>query len=193
MSPAEITAIVLAAGISSRMGQNKLLMEYRGEPMIMACLRTVLSCGFRENILVISEDTLGAIDVPREFAAVVNKEPQAGQGSSVAMGAGMASHDSGGLMFFQADMPLLDKSTILTLTDSFDGMRIAVPFVKGEPRSPAIFPAPLRGGLAGLSGDTGGRALFADYPELILKIPYNNSAVFRDIDTAADYKLMKDA
>jgi molybdenum cofactor cytidylyltransferase len=190
MNTKEITAVVLAAGTSTRMGQNKLLMDYHGEPMLMAVLRLVLSCGFGESILVISRETLAGIEAPAGFTVVLNPEPEAGQGQSVALGAGAASPKSRGIMFFQADMPLLDKSTVLAMISAFgafDGTRITVPEIEGCLRSPAIFPASLREELMALRGDEGGRALFKKHPGLLLPVPFLDAGVFRDIDTIADY------
>jgi molybdenum cofactor cytidylyltransferase len=188
MSPRDISAVVLSAGMSKRMGQNKLLMDFKGEPLIMAVLRLVLSCGFGESILVSSRETLAGFEVPAGFSVVLNPRPEAGQGSSVALGAGAASPSTGGIMFFQADMPLLEQNTVLAIVSAFDGAHIAAPQIAGILKSPVIFPVSLRGELAGLIGDEGGRALFKKHPGLLLPVPFADAEVFRDIDTVHDYR-----
>jgi molybdenum cofactor cytidylyltransferase len=187
MSPQELAAVVLAAGMSSRMGKNKLLTAYKGEPLLMAVLRLVLDCGFGESILVISRETLAGIEIPAGFEVALNEKPEQGQGRSVALGARAASENSRGIMFFQADMPLLDRNAVLAIASAFDGRRIAVPEAAGALRSPAVFPVSLKGELASLRGDEGGRALFKKHPGLLLKAPFPDAGVFRDIDTAADF------
>jgi molybdenum cofactor cytidylyltransferase len=191
MKPQELSAVVLAAGLSMRMGQNKLLMNFRGEPLIMAVLRLAFSCGFGESILVSTRDTLAGIETPAGFSIVLNPEPDAGQGRSVALGAGAASPYSKGIMFFQADMPLLDKGAVLAIVSAFDGTHIAAPEIVGELRSPAIFPISLRGELSELRGDEGGRALYKKHPGLMLPVPFQDATLFRDIDTVNDYFEMK--
>jgi molybdenum cofactor cytidylyltransferase len=84
-------------------------------------------------------------------------------------------------------MPLLDKDTVLAITSAFDGAHIAAPEAEGGLRSPAVFPAALRDELAALKGDEGGRALFRKHPGLLLPVPFQDTGVFRDIDTARDY------
>jgi molybdenum cofactor cytidylyltransferase len=191
MKCGELSAIVLAAGLSSRMGQNKLLMDFKGEPMLAAVLRLVLSCGFREIILVISRETQAGIGAPASFTVVINPKPERGQGSSVALGANAASPDSRGIMFFQADMPLLDKNTVLAIVSTFDGKRITVPEAEGSLRSPAIFPAAFRGELAALAGDEGGRKLLKKHNGLIQPVPFSDVVAFGDVDTITDYNKLR--
>jgi CTP:molybdopterin cytidylyltransferase MocA len=147
----------------------------------------VLSCGFRENILVSTRETLNGFEVPAGFAVALNPKPDEGQGSSVALGAGAASPSTRGIMFFQADMPLLEQDAVLAIVSAFEGARIAAPQIAGVLRSPAIFPVSLRGELAELKGDEGGRVIFKKHPGLLLPVPFENAQAFRDIDTVYDY------
>jgi molybdenum cofactor cytidylyltransferase len=90
-------------------------------------------------------------------------------------------------MFFQADMPLLDKATVLAITSAFDGTRITAPEIHGELRSPVVFPAFLRGELEALREDEGGRTLFKKHPGFLVSVPFQDAGIFRDIDTINDY------
>ena len=47
-----MTIIVLAAGLSSRMGENKLLLPYNGRPIIQSAVDTALA--FSDDVIVVT-------------------------------------------------------------------------------------------------------------------------------------------
>src|SRR2546422_11447770 len=90
-----IFAIVLAAGLSRRMGKSKLLLAYGGTTVLRHATEHVLDAGIHDVVVVVGPEhgaTARALEgLPVRLA--VNPTPEAGQGSSVgdgvrAMGAG---------------------------------------------------------------------------------------------------------
>ncbi|HYW50449.1 MAG TPA: NTP transferase domain-containing protein, partial [Gemmatimonadaceae bacterium] len=56
MSASRIAAIVLAAGASSRMGRNKLLLDVGGVPMVRRAVETVMHAGASPVVVVVGND-----------------------------------------------------------------------------------------------------------------------------------------
>src|SRR5262249_15448820 len=81
---AVVTAVVLAAGASTRMGRQKLLLPLGGEPLVRRTVRTVCDAGFDEVLVVVGfegesvQHALDGLDV--RFA--VNSDYATGMGSS---------------------------------------------------------------------------------------------------------------
>ena len=79
-----ISAVILAAGASTRMGSQKLLLPVGGEPLVRRTVRQVCDAGFDDVLVVVGSDweqTLAALDgLPIRYA--VNAEFASGMGSS---------------------------------------------------------------------------------------------------------------
>lgn len=186
-----ISAIVLAAGQSKRMGQNKLLMPFRGKPLLTRVLDLVESLGFGEKILVTSRETVGTVKVPPGFITVLNESPESGQALSLKLGVTAAALDY--YMFFLADMPLLEESDALKIIAGIDGGRIIVPKAGEIPANPVIFPKKFRRELLEVSGDKGGRSVISAHEAECKAIFIENAEAFRDIDTPEEYSSISES
>ncbi|MCL2034492.1 MAG: nucleotidyltransferase family protein [Oscillospiraceae bacterium] len=180
-----ISAVVLAAGQSKRMGQNKLLMQLNKKPILMYTLEAVGAVGFFETILVTTDETAVAAEIPGGFKVLINREPQKGQGESVRIGAGASLGDY--IMFFTADMPWITENEIRKIISCAKEGGITVPYVGGSRKNPCIFPGFLKRELLELGEDAGGRKLFEKHGRLIRHVKFENEKAFKDIDTMEDY------
>lgn len=181
-----ISAVVLAAGQSRRMGQNKLLMPFNGVPLLTRALDFVAGLGFGENIIVVSEETADLVKIPQGFVTVINKSPESGQASSVKLGVNAASLDY--YMFFLADMPFLDKGTVLRLVSEIEEGKIVVPYAGEAPASPVIFHKNFRSELLATTGDKGGRAVISKHKQDCKAVLFKNTKAFTDVNTPGEYE-----
>ncbi len=100
-------AVVLLAGLSLRMGENKMLLPYKGKPLFLSTLETVLSL-FADTVCVTGhereriESILDCMNVPY----IYNPDFKTGQRSS--MIAALESSDDD-FVIVPADLPLLEK------------------------------------------------------------------------------------
>src|SRR5258706_9987010 len=79
-----ISAVILAAGASTRMGTQKLLLPLGGEPLVRRAVRQVSDAGFDDLLVVLGsehEQTLAALD-GLAVRHVVNADFASGMGSS---------------------------------------------------------------------------------------------------------------
>ena len=181
-----ISAVVLAAGQSKRMGQNKLLMEINQKPMLMYTLEAVGAAGFFEAILVTTDETARAVEIPGGFMVRINRELQKGQGESVKIGAEASSGDY--IMFFTADMPWITENEIRKIISHAKEDGITIPYAGGSRKNPCIFPSFLKRELLALEGDAGGRRVFEKHGHIIKHVEFESEKAFRDVDTIEDYR-----
>lgn len=193
----EIDILLLAAGLSTRMGSaNKLLLDFGGQPLVRHTASALLQCGF-ESLTVVTGFDAKAIGTALSGLPVslsVNPDFESGQMGSVAHGlrAIRTAHSGAprNVMICLADMPYLEKADYCALADAFfssGGKRIAVPEYAGQRGNPIILPAHLIDEASGGGLNTGCRRLIDNRPRDVDRIRFDNSAFVRDIDTPPDY------
>lgn len=130
-----MTTIVLAAGCSTRMGENKLLLRYNGktviehvvETAILSSNRVIVVTGFEEEKI---KKALEAYNVEIVF----NKDYEHGQKSSCLAGLEKVEDDS--FSIIPGDLALIEKSDLdstFALLDSFDISRAYYKTIPGHP------------------------------------------------------------
>ena len=143
-----ISAIILAAGESRRMGvKNKLLLPISGEVLISNFVKSVCASNVDEVVVVVGHEAEKIEDVlqgqPVRF--VENFRYMEGMTSSIQTGILAASAESEGLLICLADQPSLETSDFNRLihefTDLFDSESslIIVPVFKGQRGNPVLF------------------------------------------------------
>ena len=184
-------AIVLAAGLSRRMGRPKLLLEVEGRPIIRHAVERVISAGIR-HVLVVAppehEALARALDgLPVRF--VVNPTPEAGQGSSVSAGVRALAAGTTTVLIALADQPGVPEEVIPALLEALKrpGKCIAAPRYADGLGNPVLFAASVLPELLVLPGDRGARAVVERDPSRLAVVEIH-SPMPRDIDTPADYE-----
>ncbi len=185
-----VAGIVLAAGESRRMGRFKLLLPWRGRPVLDHVLRAVRASAIGPRILVLGHDAAAvraALDLSG-FQVLENREYRAGQSTSLRAGLLAAPLQCTGYLFLLGDQPGITSAFIdaLAARHAEEPDRILVPDVGGRRSSPVLFPAALRQALLGVTGDQGGRPVLDAYADRIEAVPVENPALVRDLDEPAD-------
>jgi len=148
---AVFSAVVLAAGLSRRMGApNKLLLSIHGEPMIRHVVRQVLGAGFREVVVVLGHQAteveaalapLAASGGSPHVRTVLNTAYESGQVSSVRAGLGALRERCDAVMMCLGDQPLLTSEDLRALKSAFE-LRprgsIVVPMVGSQRGNPVV-------------------------------------------------------
>lgn len=187
-----ISAILLGAGRSQRMGRNKLLLPWGKETILERCLGTLLRSKVEEIILVVNDRTWNHLKMEREerVKVICNPHPRKGMSYSIRCGMKALSPRSRGILIALGDQPFLKARTVNALLKAFEERRdkIIVPSFKGERGHPVIFPIRLREGLLKLKGDEGGRSILKRYREEVHEVRVRSDGVLQDIDTWEDYK-----
>lgn len=183
--PEPIAAVVLAAGLSTRFGGDKLLYPYAGKPLAAHIADTLVAMPVSWRIAIVppAPSPREALFRERGFELVANPDPQQGMGASLALGAQRATElGAAALLVCLADMPNITATHLAQLIDAAgDSDAVATGF-DGSRGPPVIFARRLFPDLAALSGDHGAKHLLAR-ARLIAAPP----GLMRDFDTPTDF------
>ena len=184
-----ISAVVLAAGRSTRMGgPNKLLAELDGRKLVRSVTEQALASKARDVIVVtghqaeLVEKALAGLNV--KF--VRNRDFAKGLASSVKAGIAAVPRQADGAVICLGDMPLISADLIDRLIDAFApdrGNLIAVPVSDGRRGNPVLWARRFFSDLMVLDGDVGARHLIARHNETVAEVPVEGEGAFLDIDT----------
>jgi molybdenum cofactor cytidylyltransferase len=193
-----ISAILLGAGESKRMGRDKLILPWGKKTVLEHCLEVLLRSETREVVVVVrsrSEEFEDRINrypafMRKKIKVVMNADYREGMSSSIRKGLRFVDSGSAGVLIALGDQPLLKANTINALIHAFiHGKRkIAIPFYHHKRGNPALFDRGYIRGLMRLRGDTGGRAIIENHPDEVLRVRTRSEAVIRDIDTWGEYE-----
>lgn len=179
-----VSLIIMAAGRSRRMNQNKLFLNYDGQTFIERALSLALSVTVEERILVINSADIQRLTIPENMKIVINNQPEKGQSHSVSLGTKAAKGT--GYLFLPIDQPLLTVTVLETIIEKASSTNIVMPEYKGSVSSPVYFGQRYRRELIGVKGETGGRSVRDAHSDHWLKVAITEE-ILQDIDTQEDY------
>ena len=192
-----ITAIVLAAGESRRMGnRNKLELKINGQELIRQTVSMIFKSNINEVIVVTGyqPDVVRNALIGLPVVKVHNDDYQQGQMSSVHKGLSKIKKSCDGIMVCLGDQPLLNSEDIDYLIKAFTQRThgsISVPTYKGQRGNPIILSYKHRNQILRGESNLGCRKLIEKNPALITTVEMENDHVLTDIDSPDDYKLFK--
>ncbi len=190
----KIGAVILAAGLSSRFGDNKLEKPVGGKPMYRHVLDEIASVTGYENICFVTGPA-GASSVAEEVSktgakVIINEHPEDGISSSMKKGLRANMH-MGSCLFAVADQPFINRESVRDLIDGYsasDRCMASLVNVRGEAANPCIFSYPYYDELLEIEGDHGGKGIITAHPDDVYMCPARDERELEDIDTAADYE-----
>ncbi len=190
-----ISAIILAAGESRRMGvQNKLLLQIDSEVLIRKFVKSV-SNSLVDAVLVVvgfEAEKIKAVLHDQAVKFVENHRYEEGMTTSIQSGVKASSNESTGLMICLADMPFAETSDLNLLIQAFNDYRstesslIIVPVFQGRRGNPVLFSEVFRDKILTHKGE-GCREIVRQFPHYVKEVSMENDNLLRDIDTPEDY------
>ncbi len=183
-----IAALLLAAGKSSRMGENKMLAEVDGRPMVARTAQRLLASRARPIVAVVGnragevDAALGKLPVER----VTNPDFAEGLSTSLKRGLTALPADVDGVVVCLGDMPLIagrDIDRLIAAFNPLEGRAIIVPARRGRRGNPILWARQFFAEMMALSGDQGARKLIEEHADLVAEVEMENDAIFIDIDT----------
>ncbi len=176
-----MTAVVLAAGGGRRMGRPKLLIPYRGQPLLKWTVELVQCLPVSHRLLVLGPKTPEVKERIRlpGWQVEVNRGWEEGMASSLRLAE--ASAGPGGLLVFLGDMPHVPKKACLEVLSQAGDTPVA-PACNGVRGFPVYLPPSFRPKLRLLRGDRGARGLLSECRLL----QQDNPGVLWDVDEMKD-------
>lgn len=191
----KIGAVVLAAGLSSRMnGTNKLLEEINGIPVIVYTLQNILQSKARPVILVVgnSADSIrNALSKTNLTDIDIVSCPTYEMGLSHSLRTGITAlppHIEGAVICL-ADMPFIRPGDIDRLISGFNPAEnhfIVIPTHKGRRGNPVLCGKEVFPHIMNLEGDKGASQIWPYHEKSILEVEITHGGIFIDIDSPSD-------
>ena len=188
----KISAVLLGAGESKRMGVDKLSLPWGRKTVLEHCFETLLRSKVEEVVIVLDVRNKGIKNLFQgsKVKMVLNPHPEKGMSTSIRRGLQAIHSSSHGILIALGDQPFLKTRTINALIRAFRQGRsgIVVPSFRGRRGHPVIFHWRYKKELLNLKGDVGGRSIIERHPEDVRVVPVKSEGVVKDIDTWQDYK-----
>jgi molybdenum cofactor cytidylyltransferase len=185
-----VTAVVLAAGSSTRMGRNKLLLELGGETVVRRAVRAATQAGVDRVVVVLGheEARVRAELDGLPCRAIVNPDHAEGVGTSVQAGVREAA-DADAVVVVLADMPFVSAGMIAALVERYraTGAPVVASHYGDVQAPPTLYDRALFPELLSIPGERCAKQVVRrhEHEAAVLDWPVD---ALRDIDVPADYE-----
>jgi molybdenum cofactor cytidylyltransferase len=184
-------AIILAAGSSSRMGSQKLLLPYNNSTMIETVIDNVLRSSINKVMVVLGSDideitrTIGK----RPVEICINHEPEKGMLSSVMCGFKSIPEDANAALVYLGDQPNISPAITNMILQAYneDLHGIVIPVHNHRRGHPLLVDLKYRREIYKLDLEKGLRSLIHLFPDDVLEVEVDEPGILIDIDTRQDY------
>lgn len=186
--PPTVSAIVLAAGSSRRMGRPKQLLPLLDRPALRRCVECAIAGGAHDVIAVIAVNS-GTDRVLHGLPVriVCNRERDSDMAGSVRVGLQEVRESATGVLICLADHPLVSPDTVRLLLEEHAACpdRIIIPVHRERRGHPTLFP---RAVISKLHSLPTLRDLIRRFQDLVLLRDVPDEGVILDMDTPGDYE-----
>ena len=130
-SVADATAVILAGGMSRRLGRNKALEPFQGEPLIHRVIRRMGRVASSVIVVANDHERVAELDLPDSVTPVIDQYP--GKGSLGGIYTGLRAAPTEWAIFCACDMPFPSPRLYRALLSNREASDAVVPVVEGRP------------------------------------------------------------
>lgn len=197
-----VSVIVLAAGLSRRMGEPKLLLDLGGRPLLAHVMERACRSRCSPVIAVVSEDMrahardwLPPDSSGKDVEIIVNENPAAGMSGSLRLGITAVPSAARAAIVALGDQPLVppDAFDRLARAHMDTGAPIVMASYGGRPGHPVLFNRALFPELQRVEGDQGGRDVIARHRDRVRTVTFDDPLAAADVDTPRDLEAIREA
>jgi len=185
-----LAAVVPAAGLSRRMGREKILLPFGHSTVLETVLETLAAVDITDVVTVLRPDLPQAVErASRAGARVVfNARPEEEMLVSIGLGLQAIMPGVEGVFIWPADHPAVSRDTIALLARRADPAHALVPCYRSRRGHPALIGRKLFPAIGRIPPRKGLRHLWRMKPEALLEITVEDRGVIQNIDTPEDYR-----
>ncbi|MBA3853095.1 MAG: nucleotidyltransferase family protein [Gemmatimonas sp.] len=192
--PPRIGAVVLAAGASTRMGRNKLLLPIEGEPMVHRTVRRVLNAGCDPLVIVTGHEGARVRDVlsPLDVRFAESPDPTGPTSASLHAGLRALPDDVDAALVMLADMVHVTTPMLRALVEGIiaGAEPLGVSRYGDVLAPPLVFRRALWPELLAWHGEGCGKAVVRAHQSAALMHDWPVDAL-QDVDTPTDYESVR--
>jgi molybdenum cofactor cytidylyltransferase len=186
-----LAAVILAAGGSSRMGQPKQLLKFRGLSLLRRAIDTAFAVPADQVIVVLGHAADQLLPEVEATSATIVLNDQWVEGVSTSLRGGLAavSSDARGVFIYPVDMPLVTPEALRELArrQQVSGRPAAMTEAGGVRGVPVFITRSLFPALMIQEGDVGGAHYLRAHPESVEAVRFEDPDLVRDVDRPEDY------
>ncbi|MEK6570094.1 MAG: nucleotidyltransferase family protein [Bacteroidota bacterium] len=188
-----VSAMILAAGESSRMGSPKALLKIGQKTFLQYIADVLVSARVLDIVVVLGAD---ASEIQKNLGwfrgkILINEDWQKGQLSSILVGLrAVEQKDLHGILICPVDCPLITQHLIVKMLHQFWTRHkpIVVPVYKGRRGHPVLIGRAFLAELERAPIEIGVRAVLWNHPDDVLEYQTEDDGVLTNIDTPEDYQ-----
>jgi molybdenum cofactor cytidylyltransferase len=187
-----ISAILLAAGESRRMGQFKQLLRLGEKSFVQHCVDNLLASRVSEVIIVTGhrgfEIRRAVGDRPVRFAQ--NPDYRSGMASSIKCGVRSLSEEASAFVLALVDQPQISSDVINLVIEAYETERapIVIPVYEGQNGHPILVDLALREEILSFDPEQGLRQVVRAHRDQVLRVEVTSRAILEDVDLPEDYE-----
>lgn len=188
----DVWGIILAAGASTRMKTQKMLLPFGNETVIETVVRKVTNA-LKQNIIVVvgaNREKISEKIKSYPVQIAVNENYMQGMLSSVIAGINTLPENAKAVLLFLGDQPQIPEIVMDEVINSWktSGESIIIPIFNGRRGHPVLIAAKYKTDILRLNPDKGLRELMGKYKNDIFEMECQYSEIIRDIDTPEEYR-----
>lgn len=190
----KLGVVLLAAGRSSRFGENKLLASFDGRPMVCRAMDAAKAVQASRTAVVTGNVDIARLAQDYGYDVIENHEPELGQAHSIHLGV-TAMRDMDAVLLMVCDQPRLSGVSLAQLLEAFweSGKGIACLCDQSHMGNPAVFSQKYYPALLALSGDRGAKGILRAHEDDLLVVPARDENELSDADTPEALEAMRAA
>lgn len=191
----EVSAIILAAGRSERMGAFKPLLPFGPQTVIQSCICLLRAAGIDSIVVVVGQgenaEALHRHLLTEDILVAVNSDPQSEMSASIAAGVAALPAETKAVIVTPADYPAVPVEVVVKLIDEWKkGALLAKPTWNERGGHPVLVDLSFRKELENLGPDGGLKAFFSSHQDQVRRIAVQSNYIARDMDTWDDYRAL---
>lgn len=191
-----IGAVILAAGMSKRMGQPKVLMRLDGKMLVHYPIQLAIIHQLQPIVVIAGkyiDEMKKSLKVMQTVDFVFNHDYEIGMASSLKLGIQTVEAKVDAVIVFLADQPFIPNEVVQSLMEQYmlhkeEGVKIVRPRYDGVLGHPILFDRSLFNEFKNINGDQGGRNIIQNYRQSMKIVSFHNRNWGMDIDTPEEYE-----
>lgn len=182
-----ISAIILAAGKSARMGQNKLLMKWGNVTVLEKVIQTLQSAEIND-IIVITTNEISKSITHYQLQITLNETNQE-MLSSIQLGLQNQKAESEAVIICLGDQPQIESGSVKAVCEAYQKSKsnLVVPSYQNRRGHPWLVAKPLWSEILNMKENQTPRDFLNKHSNEIEYVNLDTPTILQDLDTPEDY------